>query len=103
MPRRVRVPVQDHVHVFWRAFRRNVDELKTHAVPFQVNCQRPIEIAVAIAADDGDGRPKCLDCLKNGRRANVAEMPDLIRVGRERLDVRRQFIVSVGENEDFHI
>ena len=77
-----------------------MDEAKPDSVSLQVNEQGPIEIAVAISPDDRHGRPKILDSLKNVRRADVAEMPDLIRLNRERFQINRQFIVGVGQDEN---
>jgi hypothetical protein len=56
-------------------------------------------LAVAIPAHDCDRRTKRLDRLQDSRVANIPEVPDFVRAGRERLDLRREFIVSVGEDE----
>jgi len=77
-----------------------VDQTKPDSVSLQVDGQGPIEMAVAISPDDRYGRPEIFDNLKNPRRADVAEMPDLIRLDCERFQIRRQFIVSVGQDEN---
>jgi len=53
--------MENDVNILGRMVRRNMDEPKAHAVPFQIDQERPLEIAVAISANDGDGRPDPFD------------------------------------------
>jgi hypothetical protein len=92
--------MQDHINPDRRMSRWNVDEAKPDSVSFQVDREWPVEIAVAIPTHNGDRRPEGLDRLENCGRADVAEMPDLIRVRSYRLELRRQLIVGIGEDED---
>jgi hypothetical protein len=90
------VAVQQHVHIGRHTIGRNVHQSKPHAVSFQVDHQRPFRIAVAISADDRHRQPDVLDRIQDARVADIAKMPDFIRVFRQCLDVRRQMIVGVG-------
>ena len=74
--------------------------MEPHAVSFQVRCDRPLGVTVAIATDQGHGRSETLDCLENCRCANITEVPDLIGAGRERFQIRGQFVMGVGHDED---
>jgi hypothetical protein len=94
------VAMENHIDILRRDIRRNVNQTKPHPVSLQVDREWPIEIAIAIAAYDCDRRPESLDRLENGRGAHIAEMPDFVRISRQRFDVRRQFVVRIGENED---
>ena len=99
----VGMTVQKHVDIFRRAIGRNVHQPKPEAVAFQINHQRPFGIAVAIPAHNRHRRTDVLQRLQKARGANVPEMPDFIRPFRQRIDVRRQMIVCIRENEYFHL
>ena len=75
-----------------------MNKTEPDAAAFQIDCERPIEIAVAISANRGHWRTKRLDRLQDAWRANIAEVPDLVGLRSERLDFRGQLIVRVGEN-----
>ena len=96
------VAVENYVDIFRGAIRRDVNETKSDSVSLQVDRERPIEIAVAISAHDGDRRPERLNCLQNAGRTNIAEMPDLVRIARQGFEIPRQFVMRVGEDENFH-
>lgn len=95
VPRHMGVSVQNDVDIFRDVIRRNVHEPTPDPVPFQINRERPVEIAVAISAHDRDRRPERLDRLQDSRVANIAQMPDFIHAGGKRLDLGRQFVVRV--------
>ena len=92
--------VQNHIDIFWPIVWRDMDEPNPNSVSLYIQPQRPLGIAVAVAAYDGDWRAETLDRLQNSRRANIAEMPDLIGAGRKRFQVPRQLVMRVGQNED---
>ena len=96
------MPVQDHIDILGRPFRWNVNQAKPEAVSVQVDRKGPIGIAVTISPHDGDGRSERLDCLENSRVANIAEMPNFVRIRGQRLEFRGQFIVGIGKDEDSH-
>lgn len=94
----MRVSMENDVNILGRMVRRNMDEPKSHAVPFQIDEERPLEIAVAISANDGDGRPDRLDRAQDTRRAEVAEVPDFISARRQRFQRCRQMVVRIGDD-----
>ena len=75
-------------------------QTKRFAFANKIDNQRPIEIAVAISAHDRDLRTDRAERIKNSLRANIAKMPDLIRILRQDRRVRRQTIVRVGEDKN---
>ena len=75
-------------------------QTKLFAFANKIDNQRPIEIAVAISAHDRDLRTDRTERIKNSLRANIAKMPDLIRILRQDRRVRRQTIVRVGEDKN---
>ena len=90
--------VQNHVDILRNIVWRNMDKSEPDTVSFQIECERPIEIAVAIAPDNGDRGAERLNCMQDARRADIAEVPDLVGAGSDRLDFGGQLIVRIGEN-----
>ena len=76
----VGVTVQNDIDVLRNAVGRNMSKTEPNAASFQIDCERPIEIAVAISANHGHWRTKRLDGLQDAWRANIAEVPDLVGV-----------------------
>jgi hypothetical protein len=92
--------MQNDFDILRRVTRRDVDEPKPNPIALQIHGDRPIEMAIAIAAHDRDRRAKRLDCLQNAWIAYVAEMPDFVGGRCHCLNVRRQFVVRIGEDEN---
>jgi hypothetical protein len=88
--------MQNNVHVVGRLPRRDVDKAKANAAAFQIANQGPLDIAVTIPADNDDRRAECLDLFQDSWIAYVTQMPDFVRVGRERFQSCRQFVVRIG-------
>ena len=99
----MRVAMENHVDIFRRAIRRDVNEPAAEAVPFQVEREWPIEIGVAVSTHHRNGRPKCFDYVQDCRGANIAEMPDFISAICEWLETEAQFVVGIGEDENLHL
>jgi hypothetical protein len=92
--------VQEDVDLLRRLRRRNVDEPETDAIALQIDEQRPIRFGVAIAAHEGDGRADIFQPNEQTGRAEIAQVPDLIDVVRQRLKVFWKTIMRVGEDKD---
>lgn len=65
----------------------------------KIDNQRPIKIAVAISAHHGDARGNGAQFIQNSLRANVAQMPNLVRARSKMDNCWRQFVMRIGENE----
>ncbi len=79
----MRVTMQEDVHLLWRPVRRNMHKPEPQCAPDDVLRERPLQMAVAISADHEHGRTDSAQGFEEIRRANVAEVPDFIRVARE--------------------
>ena len=79
-----------------------MDEPGTEAGALQIESQRPVEVGVAVAANDLHGRADGAQALEERRFADVAEMPDFIGGGDLCADFLRQVVVRVGEDGDAH-
>ena len=99
----MRVTVQDNIDIFPRkrsGFRRNVHKAKANASAHKIDNERPVRIAVAISAHHCHRQPDGAQFVQNPFRANIAEMPNLIRVSRQDQDFPRQTIVCIGQNKN---
>ncbi len=98
--RHVGVTVQDNIDIIRPRLRWNMLEPKSQTVANKIDNQRPLGIAVAVSAHNRDRRPKRLQITRNGRLADVAEMPDLIRLARKIENPLRQLVMSISEDEN---
>lgn len=94
------VAMQNDIRVVRRIVGRDMNEAKPDPISPEINDQGPLDMAIAISAHHRHWRAVTLDLMKNTGIANVAQMPDFIRVRRECFKIRRQFIMRVGEDED---
>ncbi|MEY2562342.1 MAG: hypothetical protein QOH88_535 [Verrucomicrobiota bacterium] len=94
------VTVQQDIDIFRRAIRWNVDEPKTDAVPFQIDDQRPLVIAIAIPAHNRHRRADLFKRLEKTRIAHIAEMPDLVASFRQRFEISGEMIMRVGQDKN---
>jgi hypothetical protein len=98
--RQVGVSMQEDIHVLRHARWWNVNEAKADAVSFQIDDQRPLEIAVTVAAHHRHRRSNVFQSYEQAGRANIAEMPDFVCAFRQCLKVVREMIVRIGENKN---
>src|SRR5437667_10780949 len=97
------VSMQNDIDILPRkrsGFRWNMLQSKLQPAAGQIDHQRPIEIAIAISAHDHDRRPDRAQFIQNSFRANIAQMPDLIRVLCKIDNLLRQFVMRIGQNEN---
>jgi hypothetical protein len=95
----VRVPVQENIDIIGRTIRRNVLQANFQSAAHKIENQRPLEITIAISADNRDARSDRLQFVKNRCGTNIAKMPDLIGVRSDLLYALRQAIVRVRQNK----
>jgi hypothetical protein len=99
----MRVTVQDNTDIFPRkrsGLRRNVHKAKANASAHKIDNQRPLRIAVAISAHNRHRRTNRAKFIQDAFRANIAEMPNLIRVSRQDRDFLGQTIMCIGQNKN---
>src|SRR5690348_15795079 len=94
------VGVQDDVDILGWMRRRDVHETEADAIAFQIHYNRPFIIAVAIDAHQRQRRSEAFQPNDETWRANVTEMPDLIRTFGERFEILGQMVVRISEDKD---
>jgi len=98
--RHVGVTVQDNIDITRRKIRRNMLQPKFQSITLKIDNQGPVFVPITVPAHNRDRRPKRLQITRNGRLADVAEMPDLIRLAREIENFLRQLVMSISEDEN---
>ena len=96
----MRVTVQQNIDVVRRLIGRNVLQTEFQPAAHEIDYQRPFEIAVTISAHDRDARPDGAQFIENGFRANIAKVPDFIRMFGHFFDILRQTIVRVRKHKN---
>ncbi len=91
--------MQDDIDIIERNIRRNMFQPKSQTAANKIDSQRPLGIAVAISTHNRDRRTDRANLIQNNFRANVAEVPDLVRLPRKIDNFLRQFVMSVREDE----
>ena len=94
--------MQHNIDIVRRIFRRNVHQPKLQTFSLKIDNQRPVFVPVAIAAHNRQRRTNRFEIQRNRRLANVAEMPDLVRLARKMDNLLRQFVMRIRQYENFH-
>lgn len=92
--------VQDNIDIIRRNIRRNMFEPKFQSITLKIDNQGPFRIPIAIPAHHGDSRADCAQVIQDRWLADVAQMPDLVRIRREIENFLRQLVMRVGENKN---
>jgi hypothetical protein len=95
----MRVSVQKNIDIVREVIRRYMLQAELQVAPHNIQYERPIEVRVAVSANNENGRPDRTQLIKNRLRANVAEMPDLISPLRHLPHGVRQAIVRIRKHE----
>ena len=98
--RHMGVAVQKDINLRRRLRRRNVHQVKAHAVPLQIDRQRPFADHCRNCRARSSPAVRFASTPRAAWRANIAEMPDFIRVLGQASSRRRQMIVRVGQDKD---
>jgi hypothetical protein len=93
------MPVQENIDIIRRMIRRYVLQAELQPASYEIENQRPLEIAVAVSAYNGHAWSNRMKLIKNRFRANIAKMPDFISVLGHLRHALRQTIVRVREHE----
>jgi len=98
--RHVGMTVQDNIDLTRRNIRRNMLEPKFQSTTLKIDEQGPFRIPIAIPAHHSDSRADCAQVIEDRWFADVAQMPDLVRIRREIENFLRQLVMRVGENKN---
>ena len=92
--------MQNNIDISRRTIRRNMLQSKLQSAALKIDNQRPLNIAVAISAHDGDRWTNCAQLIENPLRANIAQMPNFVRIFRQSRQLLRELVVCVGEDKN---
>jgi hypothetical protein len=92
--------MENYIDIVRRTLRWNMLQPKFDSSADQIDHQRPLKIAVAISAYDHNGWTHGTQFLQNPFRAQIAQVPDFVRLLRQRFNARRQPIMRVGDNKN---
>ncbi len=101
--RHMGMTMQNNIDIIGRNIRWNVLQPKFQSAADKIDNQRPLEIAVAIPAHDRDRRTNCAQFIQNSFRANIAQVPNFVRIFRQDRQLLRKLVVRVGQNKDRHL
>ena len=94
--------MQNNIDIVRRNFRRNVNQSKFQSFACQIDNLRPVFVPIAIPAHNRERRADRLQIERDRRLANIAEVPDLVRIARKIDNLLRQFVMGVREYEHAH-
>src|SRR5205823_5773171 len=94
--------MQNNIDIVRRNIGRNMHEPKLQSLSRKIDNQRPIRVPVAIATDHSQPPADIAQVGCDRRFTDVAQMPNLIRLARQIDNLLRQFVMSVGQDENVH-
>jgi hypothetical protein len=92
--------MQHNIDIVRRRFRRNMLQAKFQTFAGKKDNQRPVLVPIAVPAHNGERWTYCLQIIGDRWLANVAQVPNLIRLARKIDNALRQFVVRVGHDQD---
>ena len=92
--------MQNNINIMGRNIRRNMFQPKSQSLTGKIDNQRPLGVPIAIAANHGQRRTDRAQIIRNRRLADIAQMPDFVRLARKIDNLLRQFVMSVGYDQD---
>lgn len=94
--------MQDNIDIVRRNFRRNMHEPELQALALKIDHERPVFIPIAIPANNGERRANRFQVERDRRLANIAKVPDLVRLAGKIDNLLRQFVMRVRQHEYLH-
>jgi len=94
--------MQNNIDIVRRNVGRNMHEAKSQTAALNIDNQRPVFVPIAVPANNSQRRTDCFQIERDRRFANITQMPDLVRVARKIDNLLRQFVVSIGQDENLH-
>ena len=92
--------MQNDIDIIGRNIRRNMLQPKFQSITLKIDNEGPFRIPIAIPAHHSDSRADCAQVIQDRWLADVAQMPDLVRIRREIENFVRQLVMRVGENKN---
>ena len=98
----VGVTMQNNIDILRRTLGWNVLKPNFLSGAHKIDNQRPIEVTVAISANDSHRRTDRAQLIENPFRANIAKMPNFIRISRQYRQFLRKLVMRVRQDKDRH-
>lgn len=92
--------MQNDIHILRRTLGWNMLEANFFAPAHKIDNQRPIEVAVAISPDHNHRRPNESQLVEDSFPANIAQVPNFVRVSRQDRQFLGKLVVRVRQNKD---
>ena len=92
--------MQNNINIIGRNIRRNMLQPKLQSFALKIDNQRPIPVPVAVPAHDRERRTDRFQVERDRRFANVAQMPDLVRIAGKIDNLLRQLVMRIGYDQD---
>src|SRR5437868_11689096 len=86
--------MQNNIDIAGRIFRRNMDQLECQTLALEIDDLRPVFGPIAVATDNNERWSDRFELEGDRRLANVAQMPDLIRIPRKVENSLRQLVID---------
>ena len=91
--------MQHYIDIIRRIFRRNVHEPEFQTFTGKIDHQRPVFVPITIPADNRERRTDCFQIERDRRLANIAQVPDLVRLAGQIENLLGQLVMRVRQNE----
>jgi len=98
----MRMTMQDNIDIVGRNFRRNMHQPKFQTFAGKIDNQRPILVPITIPAHNDERRTDRFQIERDRRLANIAEVPNLVRIACKIDNLLRQLIVSIRYDQNAH-
>ena len=94
--------MQHNINIVRRIFRRDMDEPKFQTLALKIDSERPVFVPIAIPANNRQRRTERFQVESDRGFANIAQMPNFVRLLRKIDNLRRQLVMGIGNNEYAH-
>lgn len=92
--------MQNNINTIRRNFRWNVHQPEFQTLALEINDQRPVFVPIAVTPDNREWRSDRFEIERDRRFANVAKVPNLVRIARQIDNLWRQLVVRVRQNKN---
>ena len=92
--------MQHNIDILRGNFRRNMHQPKLQTFARKIDNQRPILVPITVSAHDRERWADCLQFERDRRLANVAKMPNFVRLARKIDNLPRQLVMGVSYDQD---
>ena len=92
--------MQNNINTIRGNFRWNMHQPEFQALALEINDQRPVFVPIAVTPNNGEWQSDRFEIERDGRLANIAQMPDLVRIAGQIDNLWRHLVVRIGQNKN---